>query len=462
MCRNWSEDRDRSILELIGMTSGEAEHRVKMAEEKQQVDEFAYDGRFDDPLTELASAAFVGGGVRDHGSAKPEASIPSSGKRPEHYPDRILVSVKTPPDTDDSDESFYSCPGTPKNPPGEDVEAQSAYIPPNPTDSGGTALAFHGPHHICYPTPAPESVQLTSYLYAYRKRKGSAPSMLSSTLETMPQQFSKFSRTRHWRDFEEQIQSTLGSAESSFNASSSSSNKPGMDWSPPTSLETSFNEDVGPITRPTGPNYPRLDIVAEGIDEMKFSGDEESPYNGDCDGDMTDIDDPRVGYKQLRPLANSSERGSASQSLRNRPLSRNRQRKASATPNPNNTREEEEEKDEDEEEVALQKMGKEFFDDEYQPPCNPGTPSFGSLGRGHEIHRMNGRATGSGSGAGEWDNINYALELVKEVQEPWDDEDEFGEVGTSFGEAFSGESFIVIVFLYYLASYVYPYQIYLK
>lgn len=438
MCRNWSDDRDRSILALIGMTAGEAEHGAGMAEEKQQVDEFAYDGRFDDPLTEHASVAFVGGGVRDHGSAKPEASIPSTGKRPERYPDRILVSVKRPPDTDDSDESFYSCPGTPKNSLGEDVEAQSAYIPPNPTDSGGTALTFHRPHHISYSAPSPESIQLTSYLYASHKGKEPAPSVLSSALETIPQhkfQFSQFPHTRQRRDFEEQIQSTLGSAESSFNASSSFSNKPGMDWSPPTSLETSFNEDLGPITRPTRPNCPRLDIVAEGIDETRFSGDEEAPYNGDSDGDTTDIDDSRVGYrhKQPRPLANR-----ASQSLRNLPLSRNQQRKASATPNPNNTMEEEEE------EVALQKMAKEFFDDEYEPPYNPGTPSFGSLGRDHEIHLMNEQAAGSGSGAGEWENINYALELVKEVQGPWDDDNEFGEVGTSFGEAFSGECFLVI------------------
>lgn len=441
-----------------------------------EVDEFAYDGRFDDPLTEHTSPAFVGEGVRDHGGANPEASIPSTRKRPEYYPrypDQILVSAKRPPDTDDSDESFYSCPGTPKIPPGENIEAQNAYTPLNPTDSGEATLTFHKPHHTTYSTPPPESIQRTCYLYASHKGKGPALSMLSSTLETSPQhkfQLSQFPHTKQQRDFEEQIQSTLGtnttgSAESSFNASSSFSNKPGMDWSPPTSLETSFNEDVGPITRPTRPNCPRLAIVAEGIDETRFSGDEEAPYNEDYDGYMTDIDDSDVGYRHKEPrvLAQRSKGGSATQSLTNRPLSRNRQRKASATLNPNNTKEEEEE-----EEVAFQKLAQEFFGDEYEPPRDPGAPSFGSLGRDHEIRHMNGQATSSGSGeaqqdrAGEWDNINYALEFVKEVQEPWDAEDEFGAIDTSFGEAFSGESFFVIFFPHYLASYIYPYQIYLK
>lgn len=492
------DDRDRSILGLIGMTDGEerkAGRRVETRERKQKVDEFGYDGRFDDPLTENpSSTAFVGptstapdwtmdtlishfSGLASKGknilppSAEGEASKSSIKKQQEQhylrYPDQTLLSIERSTD-DDSDGSFYSCPGTPKSPLGESIETANAYPRPGFTDNGRTTLAFHKPHHTAYPTPELESIQQTSYLHASHKGKEPVPPILSSTLEARPQRklhLSQFPQTKQRHDFEEQIQSALGTnttylAESSFNASSSFSNKPVTDWSPPTSLETSFSEDAGSATRPTKQKGPRLAIVAEVIDEMRFSGDAEAPYNGDCDGDTTDMDDSDIGYqhKQPRALPKRSKRISATESLRNRPLSRNRQRKVSVTPNPGGRKvdrikqQTNDDDDDDEEEVAFQRLAGEFFGDEYEPAS--GTSGF-SLSTDYGRQGSGSGAAQVGEGlAGEWDNISNTLELVEEVQEQWDDEDEFGAIDTSsFEKAFSGESFPATVFSSYLVSY---------
>lgn len=484
------DDRDRSILGLIGMTDGEerkADRGVETREKKQKVDEFGYDGRFDDPLTENpSSAAFVAptstvadwtmdtlishfSGLVSKGkntlppSGESEASKSSIEKRPEQhyprYPNQITLSIERSTD-DDSDGSFYSCPGTPNNPLGENIEAGNTYPRPSFTDNGRTVLAFHGPHHTAYPTPEPESIQQTSYLHTSHKGKEPAPSTLSSSLEPRPQcklHLSQFPQTKHRRDFEEQMQSALGtnttySAESSFNASSSFSNKPVTDWSSPTSLETSFSEDAGSATRPTKQKGSRLAIMAEVIDETRFGGDAEAPYNGDCDGDTTDMDDSDIGYQhhQSRAPPKRSKRVSATESLRNQPLSRNRRGGVSATPNLDG-REVGQVKQQtsEEEEAAFQRLADEFFGDECE--LVSGTSGF-SLGRGYGRQDSGSGAAQIGEGlAGEWDNINNILELVEEVQEQWDDEDEFGAVDTSsFERAFSGES---IALSSYLASY---------
>lgn len=499
------DDRDRSILELIGLTSveeGDVELRVGMAGEKRQI---GCDGRFDDPVTEHPSPAAPVSQISTHLGLKstntlldsnenirtqrgvnPEVSIPSLvvGKRLEQhnpcYLDRVRISMEIPADVGDSDESFYSCPGTP-----EGIKAGNAHLRSNSADSGDDIPVLH---RIVYSTPKPKSVQQTSYMRI--SHKGKEPSISAFPLDLLRKpNLSQFPQPKQRRDFEQQMQSALGtnttcSAESSFNAASSSPNRLRTDWSPPTSLETSFSENTGTITGPTRQKGPRLAIVAERLDETN-SGDVEAPYNGDCDGETTDIDDSDASYEHMQSciLARRPKMASlATRPPKKRPLSRSQQKNSPSTPKlndrkvrqPNRQTKEGNEKEREDEDAAFQKLAKDFFGDEYG--LDPGTLPFVSISgvrpvNGHTAYiREGGAKEGEdpllgeieGGLAGEWDNINNALELAEEVrdmeeardveetqdveepQEQLDDEDEFGAIDPSFERAFSGKSFFII------------------
>lgn len=451
------DDRDRSILDLIGLTSGEERDvglKVGIVK-KQQADEFEYDGRFDDPVTEHASPAASADRASTHPCSNINAFVsriseltskstntllPSSEdilkQQNPRYLNGIRVSLEIPADANDSDESFYSCPGTSENLPGENIEGGNVHLRPNSTNSRGDTVPT-----IHHSTPKPEFAQKN--FYPRLSQKGKEPSLSPNP----PRKFylSQFPRSKQWDC--EQVQSASGttptcSTESSFNASSSFSNRLGTDWSPPTSLETSFNEDTESLTRPTKQKGPRLAILEEGLDETKFLEDAEAPYNGDCE--TTDIDDSDVSYEQSRV---TSKRASEK-----RPLS---QRNVSTIPKPDGRKfDQPNHQTREEEDAAFQKLAKDFFGDEYEP--NPPVHTFLSVGGAHPMNEhaaciLGGegaqegedpllREIGEEGFAGEWDNINNTLELADETQKQRDDEDEFGAIDPHFEKAFSGKS----------------------
>lgn len=316
------DDRDLSILELTGLGPGfrdETENGVEMAGRKEPVDEF---GRFDDPLTEHSSPTAsagrtilqsyleaetpmscisevaskgtytllpLGNGIPEtRGGASAEVSIPSPpalDKRRERQNPRYFDGVPIPVEmsTDDSsDQSFYSCPTPPRleHAIEENIEVAYVHSRPGSTDSDETLRVIHRTQRAAYPTPDPEPVQKVSYLRSSNKGKGPCLSTPYPKPEARTQRklhLSQFPLAKQRGNLEEQMLEIFGtgttySAESSFSASSSFSNKPGKDWSPPTSLETSFNENVGSMIRPARRERPWLSIVAERPDEPELPG----------------------------------------------------------------------------------------------------------------------------------------------------------------------------------------------
>lgn len=391
------------------------------------------------------------------------------GQHPQHLLDGIQTSDEAVTDVDDSDhDSFYSCIGTP--PRSESVvrlnTGTSCLSPPDGRDS------IQKPRRTAYRNPEPNTIQQMSH---------SRPSVFTNSGER-PRLSNPLSNPgtgtrrgfhsvlpllyKQQGDFEEPIRvpsetTTTGSAQSSFNASSSFSSRVGKDWSPPTSADTSFNETGDPITRPIRQKVlgtARLAIVAEGVREANFVGEPESPYNADLDGETTDIDDPKC----LRALPQRPRKLLQPTTPQNRPSQRRRKRGLIALqPSGGEEHKDHAQKVKQDKEEAFQRLAEAFFGGESGPdsgsPLAPSNSSVRKQNRSHpviggdgEVESLLGEA-GEYS-VGEWVDGRIELGREEDVQEQRDDDDsdDYGTMDSSFEGECSSEFYVIYLSLHHI------------
>lgn len=486
-------DRDLSLLPLIGVLSTKKRDiERKAVDEEDEEDEES--GRFDDPVTEYPSTIASVDRSSSQDRLGIDASVPhisrfcprsrsilrpndvapisSSPRSRRQQQNKSYTYFEEVTDADDSDESFYSCPGTPPRsaPSGRPIELETSGST-SPISSISTVRAFQRPCRAAYSRPDSNFTLQTPYFRSSLVTNNETRPSLSGPSRPEPRGQRKFSSFKQQNTFKKQLQTsfdtnTICSAESSSNAPSSFSSKAEKDWSPPTSADTSFNEveDVKFMSHQTtqdGPGKAWLAIVTEGATEMRLS---EGSGN-----DTTDIDELGISYRYERSHILPRKPGGVPPSIQPTPsksqsLPRNGRKKTSALKS--NGRKSEQSQVEmraadDYEENAFQKLAEAFFGGE--PELSLGSaPSPGDMptSKKQDISHLHQQAIESNEGEKA---DAYAVPRVVETeslidgggsinnnqgplagaQEQLDDEDEFGTIDSSFENEFFGEFFYV-------------------